>query len=122
MPYRRKDSPYWWISYRNARGKKTCESSESTSYAEAKALEETRRVESRQTRKWGIEPERTFDEVMLAYLETHQDKKSAERDRYSTVHLHAVFSQRKVNAITGTDIREYIRARQTQGIAAGNQP
>jgi integrase len=76
-------------------------------------------VESRKTRKWGIGPERTFDEVKLAYLETHQDKKSAERDRYSTVHLHAVFSQRKINAITGTDIREYIRARQAQGIAAG---
>jgi hypothetical protein len=86
---------------------------------EAKALEETRRVENRRTRKWGVEPERTFDEVMLAYLESHQDKKSAERDRYSAVHLHAAFSGRKINALKGKDIRDYIRHRQAQAIKAG---
>ena len=119
MPYRRNDSPYWWISYRNASGKKTCESSETTRYADAKALEEARRVASRQARKWGTAPERTFDEVILAYLEAHPEKRSAERDRYSAVRLRAAFTGRQINTMTGKDIRDYICARQAQGVAAG---
>lgn len=117
MPYRRKDSPYWYISYRDAGGKKVCESAKTEEFREAKALEDARRVEARKARKWGEHPHRTFEEVVMAYLDAHQGARSAERDRYSAVRLGERFQGMAVARISGAMIRDYRQRREAQGVS-----
>jgi len=73
MPYRRKDSPYWWVKYTDASGKGTYRSTGTTSRREAQALEAKWRLEAHQMRHWGVQPEHTFDELMVAYLKATSD-------------------------------------------------
>lgn len=116
MPYRRENTPYWYISYRAISGKKVCESSQSKDFREAKALEEARRVEARKYRKWGIEPDRTFEEVIIAYLDAHSDIRSAQRNRYSAISLGRTFAGLAMRQIGGAQIREYVTVREADGV------
>lgn len=95
MPYRRKGSDFWWISYTAPNGGRTRESSGTTSHAEAKALEADRRLATHRIKRWGEAPERTFDEVMLTYLTATKDKKSHDRDLDAAKHLAKHFSGKK---------------------------
>ena len=73
MAYRRKDSPYWWVKYTDASGKRTDRSTGTTDRREAQALEAKWRLEAHQMRQWGVQPEHTFDELMVAYLKATSD-------------------------------------------------
>src|SRR5213594_1006287 len=68
MAYRRKDSPYWWVKYTDASGKRTDRSTGTTDRREAQALEAKWRLEAHQMRQWGVQPEHTFDEARRAFL------------------------------------------------------
>lgn len=120
MPYRREDSSVWWVSYIDPSGKRVRRSTETTDRKEAEALEAKWKLESFQGRQWGAQPRRTFDELMLAYLNaTRHDKRSAQRDVFSAKHLYAAFSQRELASLTAADVRSYIEQRRATGVAAG---
>lgn len=39
MPYRKKDSPYWWVTYTDNAGRQACRTSKTTDFKEAKVVE-----------------------------------------------------------------------------------
>lgn len=51
MPYRQKDSAYWWISYTDATGRRIRRSSGTENHADAKAEEQRLRSQSHTTRR-----------------------------------------------------------------------
>lgn len=120
MPYRRKDSPVWWVSYTDASGKRTRRSTGTTDRKEAEALEAKWTLEAYRKQQWDEEPSRTFDELMLAYLKaTAQEKRSGDRDRYCARRLFPVFTGRELGDLHARDIRGYIERRRGEGVGAG---
>ena len=115
MPYRREDSPVWWVSYTDASGKRVRRSTGTTDRREADALEAKWKLEAHQLRKWDIQPSRTFDELMLAYLQATADKRSHDRDLSSTKRLKPFFTGRELGTLRRPDIRAYIEERKAAG-------
>lgn len=69
---------------------------------------------------WDEQPARTFDELMLLYLEqVTPTKKSPDRDMLSAKHLAGHFSERELHTIGAADVTAYIQHRREQGIAEG---
>ncbi len=117
MPYRRKDSPIWWVSYTDASGRRIRRSTGTENYKEAKALAAKWKLQAHQERQWDAEPVRTFDELMLAYLEvTQREQRSAARTKDCAKHLYAAFTGRVLTELAAADIRGYITTRRTAGI------
>lgn len=117
MPYRRKDSPYLWIKYTDASGKPTYESTGTTDRKEAEALEAKRRLEVHQQRKWGVQPEHTFDELMVRYITATRDEmRSPERVGYAVSKLQCVFAGRVMERLRRSDISTFIEARKREGV------
>ena len=118
MPYRRKDSSVFWVSYVLPGGNRVRRSTGTTDRKEAEALEHKWNLEVYQGKNWGTEPERTFEELMLEYLrETQPKKRAAERDIYSAKQLRKVFSGMVLQEINAEAISEYKRKRTKDGIA-----
>lgn len=116
MPYRRKGSPVWWTSYTDAGGRRVRRTTGTTDRKEAEALEAKWKHEAYRAKFWDEKPSRSFDELMLAYLEaTEREKRSAERDIYSTRHLKRFFSGRLLNDLGPLDVRAYVQARKAEG-------
>jgi hypothetical protein len=61
MPYRRKDSAVWWVSYTDPGGKRVRRSTETTDRREAEALEAKWKLESYRSRQWEEDPEVHFE-------------------------------------------------------------
>jgi len=118
--YRRKDSPRWWASYTDASGRRTRRSTGTADRNEAEALLAKWRLESHREAKWGEQPSRTFDELMLRYLRgPGARKRSKERDHFSARHLFPVFSGRELHTLTASDVRGYIDSRLAAGVEPG---
>ncbi len=116
--YKRKDSSYWWVSYINASGQRTRRSSGTTNRKEAEALLAKWRLEAHQERQWGEQPSRSFDELMLKYLQgPSTEKRSSDRDLCSAKHLYPAFTGRDMRNLTPVDIRNYIDDRRAEGAA-----
>jgi integrase len=116
MPYRRKDSLIWWVSYTDPSCQRIRRSTGTTDKTEAKALEAKWKLEAHQQTKWGAPPSFTFDELMLKYLQaTQMEKRSADRDRMSAKHLYPVFTGRSLREIRAADVRKYIDNRKAEG-------
>ena len=118
--YRRGDSPYWWASYTDARGRRARRSTGTADRTEAEAVLAGWRLEA--SRGQGIEPgERpAFDALLLLYLQgPGTAKRSAERDRYSAKRLAEVFSGRELAGIRPADIAAYIEQRRQAGAEPG---
>ena len=118
MPYRRKDSLVWWASYADASGKRIRRTTGTTDKKEAIALESKWKLGAFQEKQWDKKPERTFDEMMLAYLKAIQGEKRSE----VTLHFHAKNLYRHLSGIEmgqvgSKDIRGFIQARKIDGVA-----
>jgi len=111
MPYRRKNSPFWWVSIRLPDGKRVRRSTETKDRKEAEALEHKWKLEVFRQEYWQEEPCRTFDELMLAYLKAERGKRSHRRDLDAARHLREHFSGCNLLTLRGVNIREYIDAR-----------
>ncbi|SVC01621.1 uncharacterized protein METZ01_LOCUS254475, partial [marine metagenome] len=107
MPYKRKESPYWWASFIDANGKRVRCSTGTTKRKEAQALEAKWRAEAFQTTNWGKQPSHSVDDLMLDYLKATKSKKSHERDRYSARALRRFFAGRDLISLKGADIKAY---------------
>lgn len=118
--YERKDSPYWWASYTDGRGKRVRRSTGvpvgEEGRQEAEALLAKWKMEAHQQRMWGkpedeSEPAPTFDEVMLAYVKGHPTRGESDRRVYSLKQLYPFFSGKGMDDISDMDVKEYIRTR-----------
>jgi integrase len=119
MPYRRKDSPVWWVSYIDPGGQRVRRSTGTTDRKEAEALDAKWRLEAYKSQQWDEKPSYTFDELMLAYIKaTEKMKRGPERDKCSLKHLYPVFTGRAINEIKSMDVRSYISTRRLEGAAA----
>ena len=76
MAYKRKDSEYWWVSLRDASGKRVRRSTGTTDKKEAEALEGKWKSELYKKEVWAETPETTFEEVILHYLNTRPNTQS----------------------------------------------
>lgn len=115
--YRRKDSPYWWASLTDASGRRTRRSTGTADRKEAEAILAKWRLEAHRERHWDEQPSRTFDEVLLAYLQgPGAEKRSADRDKLSARHLYSLFSGSEMSVITFADIRRYTDWRLNAGV------
>ena len=118
--YRRKGSPYWWVSFADSSGRRTRRSTGTAVRKEADALLAKWKLEAHRIRQWDEEPTRTFDELMLAYVKaTSGEKRAAERDRYSLKRLYPFFTGRDLNDLGPADIRAYIDRRRSEGVSPG---
>lgn len=118
--YGKKQDPIWWVSYTDSSGKRVRRSSGTTERREAEGLEAKWKLDAFQEKQWDKEPERTFDELMLAYLKvTSKTKRSAPRDHFSAKHLYPFFSERDVSTFSPSDVRSYINFRQEAGVQPG---
>jgi len=117
MPYRRKDSPYWWVKYTDASGKPTYRSTGTTDRREAEALEAKWRLETYQLKQWGIKPQHTFDELMVAYISATRDEmRSPERVGYAVKRLQPFFTGRVMETLSRAELSEYIGKRKQDGV------
>lgn len=118
MPYRRKDSPYWWVKYTRAPGEKpTYRSTGTTDRREAEALEAKWRLEAYQQRQWGIQPEHTFEEMMVRYITATRDEmRSPERVGYAIKRLQTFFEGKTMERLRRSDISAYIEQRKASGV------
>ena len=117
MPYRRKDSPYWWVKYTDASGKRTYRSTGTTDQREAKALEAKWRLEAYQMRQWGVEPEHSFDELLVRYLKAvWNEVRSPERMGCAVKRLKPFFTGKILERLRRSDISAYIEKRKADGV------
>lgn len=117
MPYKRAGSPYWWASYIE-RGQRVRRSTGTTDIAEAKALESQWRTQAHREQHWDIKAPRTFEEVMVEYLQGSAHLRSIETMKMQTGILRRFFGGREVGSISGQDVKAYIRHRKAEGRAS----
>lgn len=118
MPYRRKGTPYWWVKFTDASGKPTYRSTGTTDLEEAKALEAKWKHETHQLRRWGIEPEHTFDDMMHAFISAKRDQwRSLERVGIACRRLQPHFTGMMAERIRRADVVRYIQARKEDGVS-----
>ena len=116
MPYRREDSPIWWASYTDASGRRIRRPTGTEDHKEAKALEAKWKLQAHQEKQWDAEPVRTFDQLMLPYLQAIQNEiRSTDRYRDCAKRLYEVFSGRVLSELNAADIRNYIAKRRQDG-------
>jgi integrase len=117
MLFKRAESEFWYVRYRDAGGKRVKRSTGTTDRREAEELEAKWRLEAREQRLWGTQPQRTFDELMLRYLKAI--KRSAETDAWYAKALTAYFSGKVLAKLKRADIRGYIAKRRVDGLKGG---
>jgi len=119
--YERRDSPYYWASYTDADGKRARRSTgiKSTSgrRKEAEALLAKWKSDAYQQQQWGVEPPRTFEEIMLHYLEARRDIASYDTTRIHVQQLQRTFAGVDIRQLRGADIASHIERRRAAGSA-----
>lgn len=108
MPYRREDSAVWWASFVDRRGQRVRRSTGTTDRREAEALEARWKYEAYRAQRWDEQEPRTFDELMLAYLQAERDKRSHGRDLGCASHLKHYFTGKDMTQLRAADVRGYI--------------
>ena len=77
----RKDSPYWWAAFTGASGKRVQRSTGTTNKKEALALRNKWKSEVWNQQAREIEPDRTFEQLVVSYLKgTSSEKRSSSTD------------------------------------------
>ncbi len=121
MPYKRKDSEVWWVSYTDPSGQRIRRSTGTTDRREADALEAKWKLEAYRAAKWEEQPGRNFDELMLLYMQImlRERRQKPASLRAAARHLYEAFSGRDLIGMKSHDVRGYIQKRRAEGVAAG---
>lgn len=118
MPYRRKDSPIWWVSITDASGNRVRRSTGTEDRKEAEALEAKWKLEAHNMKQWGKKPTHTFEQLMLAhYSAVSSDLRSPERILSAIRRLKPVFEGMVVEELGRSDIARYIEKRKADGVS-----
>lgn len=113
MPYKRTDSKFWWISWTDAQGVRQRESAGTENKREAEAIERRRQLEAFEQKRFGVEPDRLFEDLMDIYVD-RAGVKDEERVLYATAQLLKGFKGAVLNTLSRKDIAEYIATRKAQ--------
>ena len=115
---KRSDSKYWWVSYKDASGKRVEKSTGTTNKREALNLRNKWQTEAWDKSVREIEPDRSFEQVCLLYLQgTEKTKRSHPTDIKKMRPLAAFFPEGLLmNAFTGQDVRAYVTHRLESGV------
>lgn len=117
MPYRRDDSPIWWVSYTDASGRRIRRTTGTSNKREAQALEAKWKHEAHQVSQWGMEPSHTFEDLMLAYLPAVEGEINLAPVGFAIKRLKGMFAGRVLEKIKRADISAYIAKRKGDGIS-----
>jgi integrase len=115
MPFKKERSPYWWISYYDG-GKQIRVPSGTTSWREAKTIEQTKRAES--AKRKHSEPRFSFDRVMEQYFSDIEGEPHYDRALIASVRLSPYFAGKAIDHITPTEISKY-KADRSQTVSDG---
>lgn len=116
MPYKRKDSPNWWICYTAADGTYVQRSSGTKDKNAAKAMEQEERATAWREKQLGIKPPRTFEDVIKRYLQRAERlQRSYTTTLYRVETLRSHFAGKIMGDLAGKDIRAFIDARIADG-------
>ncbi|MGD2021397.1 MAG: hypothetical protein PVJ47_10095 [Thiohalocapsa sp.] len=114
--YRRKDSPYWRVSFIDSSGQRVRCSTRTADRKEAEAKYARWKLEAYRAREWQEEQQVGFKKVMVEYLKAHAGKRSADMDRLHTAQWRRSLSGVVMNRLAGKDITLHIRRRQGEGV------
>lgn len=118
MPYQRKDSPDWWVSYINQRGQRVRRATGTTNRKEAEALEAKWKLEAYRCKRWDEKTGRTLDEVLLTFLRGRSEKRSAEDDRMHARRLRDyIGGATNMNSLQASVIRDHVSRRKADGVS-----
>jgi hypothetical protein len=95
MPYKRKDSPYWWVSFIAPSGERIRLPIGTKDKREAEVLETKWKLEAYRQRHWDEQPSRTFEELITAYLKATACKRSHDKDLQRTNHCAGFLAVRR---------------------------
>lgn len=110
MPYKRKNSPHYWISYVDpVTGKQSCRSSGSENFAEAKALEQKFRSQAHQDKK-----QNQTDSRITAVLAHYLNQNLNARNQSICKNLLSL-ADRWASELDSKSIRNYIKTRTESG-------
>ena len=115
----RKDSPYWWASFTDAGGRRVQRSTGTSNKREAINLRNKWMLEAWNQQARGIEPDHSFEQLVVLYLEGTKDvKRSNDTDRKRFKALAGFFREgRLMNKLVGADVLAYIEHRGTGGVS-----
>ena len=113
-PFKRKDSKFYWIRYTDENGIRRSESSRTTVYADAKALEQQRRATAHYHKTDPKDRDKTFDILLDSWL---TETGNRPRDEYAVKALYGHFTGLHMDDITPQSINDYKRKRRQQGRA-----
>ncbi len=118
MPYKRHDSPYWWVSIAPPGGGAPVRRSTRTKDRQAaEALEGKWRAQLYRQAYWDEEPVRTFAEVVAEYLLASQGRRSLSDIRARAGRLYDYYgADQAMDQLSGQDVRGYIAHRQEEGV------
>ena len=115
MPYKRNDSPIYWASYTDPSGKRVRRSTGTADRREAAAIEAKWKLEAHEARTWGREPDRTIEEVMLAFLKAKQANRAIATAMIHARHWRRLLPDRTLQSLKPIEIQGYIVQRQAEG-------
>lgn len=121
--FRRPDSTYWWASTPNGRGGSTRRSTgiviaDDPHGLKAAAVRAAWIAGTVTPAMISTPEQRTFDDLMLAYLALPMNQRTAERRKYAAKALYPRFTGRAMAGLGGQDVRDYIAARQQEGMGS----
>lgn len=117
--YHRPDSPVWWASYTDARGRRTRRATGTRDRAEAQAILARWRTQAHAERHHGAAPERLIEDLLLGYLTgPSATKRSHATDKHRAKALLRKFSGRDLRTLSARDITAYLAWRQAEGVTA----
>ncbi len=118
MPFRKKESPYWWITYQDptGSGKRISRSSGTTDHRQAKLLEDEMQLNIRKAQR-GQQPDIYVEQVLLTFLQDHAQRPSHRTDKTSIKHLLTFFKGTNIQDLQKANILQYQKRRQSQNMA-----
>ena len=116
---RRPRSKFWWASYTDASGRRVQRSTGTTNKREALALRNKWKTEVWNQQAREIEPDRTFEQLVMSYLKgTRSEKRSSSTDVKRFRYLAAYFREGMLmNDLTAIDVLGYVEDRHSQGVS-----
>lgn len=104
MPYKRKGSPYWWVSIKTKDGQRIRQSTGTSDKKEAEAIEGRLKSEAWNQTTWNKSPDYFFEDVFLEYL-TAREYKSIVSMKSAVKNLSLYFCGMKMKDITKEKVK-----------------
>ena len=118
MAFKRKNSPFWWVSLTDQSGKRVKRSTGTTDRKEAEALEAKWKVELYRAQVWDEPPEVSFEEVMLYYMKNNSvSANTANDDRGRIKRLSRSLNGVMMDQLTARQVISFRQNRLEDGVS-----